>query len=61
MSKLVRYTLTYDERRDRWPLKNDRSKRIVKTFDTKREAVAGGALKRAVGREGGVRSHHSSA
>jgi Uncharacterized protein conserved in bacteria (DUF2188) len=53
MPRLRKYTLTYDERRDRWPLKDDKSNRAVKTFDTKKEAVTGGTLRRAVGRDGG--------
>jgi hypothetical protein len=57
MSKLPKYTLTYDEGRDRWALENDRTNRQVRSFATKNEALAGGVLRRAVGAEGGsVRS-----
>ena len=53
MANLRKYTLTYDERADRWPLIDDKTNRRVRTFDTKLDAVAGGALRRAVGAEGG--------
>ena len=53
MPKLAKYTLKFDEKKDKWTLKNDRTNRVEKTFTTKAKATAGGALKRAVGREGG--------
>ena len=52
MPKLPKFTLEYDEKRDRWSLENDRTNREVKSFATKRDAVSGGALRRAVGSEG---------
>ena len=53
MPKLPKYTLGFDEKKDKWTLKNDRTNRVEKTFTTKAKAIAGGALKRAVGRGGG--------
>jgi hypothetical protein len=53
MAKLRKYTLDHDERSGRWELTDDRSNRIVKTFATKGVATKGGALRRAVGGEGG--------
>ena len=53
MPKLPKYTLGFDEKKDKWTLKNDRTNRVERTFTTKAKAIAGGALKRAVGREGG--------
>jgi hypothetical protein len=53
MPKLAKYTLAFDEKRGKWTLKNDRTNRAEKTFTTKARAMAGGVLKRAVGREGG--------
>ena len=53
MPKLPKFTLTFDEKRDKWALRNDRTNRVEKTFTTKARAMAGGVLKRAVGREGG--------
>lgn len=53
MSKLPKYTLEYDESKDKWPLKDDVTNKVVKNFETKADATKGGALKRAVGAEGG--------
>lgn len=53
MEKLTKYTLAFDENRDRWALENDRTYQVVKTFATKGDATSGGATRRAVGREGG--------
>ncbi|MBA3760235.1 MAG: DUF2188 domain-containing protein [Gemmatimonadales bacterium] len=53
MPKLAKYTLAFDEKRGKWTLKNDRTKRVEQTFGTKARATSGGVLKRAVGRDGG--------
>jgi hypothetical protein len=51
--KLRKYTLTFNEKKDRWDLTNDSSNQTVKTFETKVEATTGGVLRTAVGRDGG--------
>ena len=53
MSNLPKYTLTFSEERERWILANDRSNRIVKTFERKSEATRHGVLRGAVGARGG--------
>jgi uncharacterized protein DUF2188 len=53
MPKLPKFTLAFDQKRDKWTLKNDRTNRVEKTFGTKARAMSGGVLKRAVGRAGG--------
>lgn len=53
MAKLPKYTLSKDEKRNDWPLTSDTTNKVVKRFDTKGDATAGGALERAVGKEGG--------
>jgi hypothetical protein len=53
MAKLPKFTLSKNEKKDTWDLKNDASNRTVKSFDTKAEATKGGALERAVGSAGG--------
>jgi hypothetical protein len=53
MARLPKFTLDYNERKDRWDLTNDASDRTVKSFRTKERATEGGVLKRAVGDEGG--------
>jgi hypothetical protein len=53
MPKLAKYTLAFDEKSDKWTLRNDRTKRVEQSFGTKARAMRGGVLKRAVGRGGG--------
>lgn len=53
MSKLPKFTLDYNERKDRWDLTNDKTDRTVKTFETKTEATKGGVLEKALGNNGG--------
>jgi len=53
MSRLPKYTLTKDEKKNDWVLTNDATDRVKKRFDTKTEATAGGALQKAVGSDGG--------
>ena len=49
-----RYTLRLDSERDKWILKNDVTEKTVKVFDTKEEATRAGALRKALGRQGGT-------
>ena len=53
MSNLPKFTLDYNEKKDRWDLTNDKTDRTVKTFSTKERATKGGVLERAVGENGG--------
>lgn len=53
MSKLPKYTLSKDEKRDDWKLTNDLTNRVKERFDTKQDATKGGALEKAVGQDGG--------
>lgn len=53
MAKLPKFTLTHNEKKDRWDLTNDKTDKVVKTYETKAEATAGGVLKKATGTEGG--------
>lgn len=50
---LRKTTLTYDEKKGNWPLTDDRTDQTIKRFGTKERATKGGALKRALGPEGG--------
>ncbi|MCF7843517.1 DUF2188 domain-containing protein [Candidatus Gracilibacteria bacterium] len=52
MSKLIKFTLDKNKQKNVWELTNDKTDKVIKTFDTKAEATAGGALKKAVGDEG---------
>lgn len=53
MGKLPKYTLEYDEKKEKWALENDKTDRTIKTFTTKERATAGGVLKRVIGEDGG--------
>lgn len=53
MAKLPKFTLENNEKRNTWDLKKDKTSEVVKRFDTKADATKGGALKRAVGSDGG--------
>jgi Uncharacterized protein conserved in bacteria (DUF2188) len=53
MPNLPKYTLSHDEKKNDWALREDRSGRVKKRFDSKSEATAGGVLRRTVGSSGG--------
>jgi len=53
MAKLPKFTLEYNEKKDRWDLENDKTNKIVKSFETKGDATAGGVIKKVLGEEGG--------
>lgn len=50
---LKKFTLTKNEKKNSWDLTNDQTDRVVKRFDTKADATRRGALKQAVGQDGG--------
>ncbi len=53
MAKLPKYTLEFDEKKDKWNLENDKTDKVVKTFNTKADATKGGVLEKALGKDGG--------
>ena len=53
MAKLPKYTLTHNEKKDRWDLTNDATDKTVKSFENKADALAGGALEKTLGKLGG--------
>ena len=53
MAKLPKYTLSRNQKTDRWDLRKDVSHELVKSFNTKENATKGGVLERAVGKAGG--------
>lgn len=52
-NKLPKYTLSYDKQKDNWKLENDTTDRVIRRFETKEEATAGGVLRQVVGSGGG--------
>jgi hypothetical protein len=53
MAKLPRYTLSHDDKKDRWVLVNDETNRTKAAFGTKADATKRGVLEGALGRAGG--------
>ena len=53
MGKLPKFTLSFNEKKEAWALKNDKTERVIKTFQTKEAAIKGGVLEKAVGIDGG--------
>jgi len=49
-----KFSLRYDSSRDKWILKNDISEKTVKIFATKEDATRAGALRKALGPQGGT-------
>jgi len=41
MAKLPKFTLTHNEKKDRWDLTNDATDKTVKSFENKADALAG--------------------
>jgi hypothetical protein len=44
-----------NDQRDRWDLEQDKTGKVVKSWETKAEATKGGVLERAIGGEGSVK------
>lgn len=53
MTKLRKLTLDKNEKKDIWELTDDKTNKVIKTFDTKTDAVKGGVLEKALGAQGG--------
>lgn len=52
--KLPKFTLSYNKKNDNWDLTNQK-KEVVKSFENKSDATAGGQLEKAIGGAGSVR------
>ena len=55
MPKLTKFTLDFNEKKDRWDLTNDKTDKVVKTFSAKTDATARGILKMATGGNSSVK------
>ena len=55
MTKLPKYTLSHNDKKERWELKKDKTHELIKAFDIKADATAGGVLKKAIGGTGSVK------
>lgn len=52
-SKLPKFTLSHNTKKDSWDLTNDKTDRVIKRFEYKEDATKGGVLSDAVGKKGG--------
>jgi len=55
MAKLPKFTLSHNNRKGGWDLKQDKTEKLIKHFETKEDATASGVLKKAIGGEGSVK------
>lgn len=53
MNPLPKYTLKFDKQKEDWELENDKTDRVLRRFETKKEATKGGILKDVLGKQGG--------
>ena len=53
MERLPNYTLEFNEKKEKWELENDKTYKVIKTFETKEDATARGVLKKVLGSDGG--------
>jgi hypothetical protein len=53
MANLKKGTLSYNDDKGKWDLKEDKTDKLIQSFKTKEDATKGGALEKALGKEGG--------
>ena len=53
MADLPKYTLSHDDKKNDWVLREDRSVKVRHRFQNKADATSGGALRKALGQGGG--------
>lgn len=53
MKNLEKFTLSKNTKENKWELKKDQTKEVLKKFDTKEKAVSGGSLTKVLGTNGG--------
>lgn len=53
MANLPKFTLDKNKQKDVWELTNDKTDKVVKTFNTKSVATTGGVLRKVLGSDGG--------
>ncbi len=49
-----KFTLRFDETKNKWVLKHDPTEKIIRVFDTKEDSTRAGVLRSALGRQGGI-------
>lgn len=53
MSKLPKATLSHNKIKETWDLREDKSHKLIKSFESKADATTGGSLSKALGKAGG--------
>ena len=49
-----KFTLRFDETKNKWVLKHDPTEKIIRVFDTKEDSTRAGVLRGVLGRQGGI-------
>jgi hypothetical protein len=49
-----KFSLRFDSGKEKWVLRSELTDRVVKIFDTKEQATRAGALRAALGPQGGI-------
>ncbi len=53
MGNLRKATLSHNKKQGTWQLKDDKTNKVLKSFETKSQATKSGVLEKALGKEGG--------
>lgn len=53
MSTLPKFTLNFNEKKESWDLRKDKTDKLIKSFVTKAKATKKDALRKALGKAGG--------
>lgn len=53
MANLPKVTLSKNQKKEQWELRENKTHRLIETWDTKQEATKGGELGSALGKAGG--------
>ena len=49
-----KYTLRFDDTRNKWFLKQDATEKIIRRFKSKEDGIRAGVLRKLLGRQGGT-------
>ena len=49
-----KYTLRFDDTKNKWVLKHDATDKIIKVFNSKKDGIRAGVLRTLLGRQGGT-------
>ena len=49
-----KYTLRFDNDKNKWVLKHDATEKVIRTFKSKEDGTRAGVLRKALGQQGGT-------